>query len=65
MIPSSWSSQPTVNETPVEVEHMFRGPALTDWLVISFMEQANPGSNIRDWVEAMVAMPGFRVLAIK
>jgi hypothetical protein len=54
-----WDSAPQVSEAPLEIEHVFRGPAASDCLVIGFMDRADPAADIRNWVEAIITMTGF------
>lgn len=63
-LPRAWDITPEMNETPLEIEHIFRGIIPTDGLVISFMEKADPQANLRDWVELILGVTGFPILPI-
>lgn len=60
-----WNSTPLVEERYPQVEHIFRGMYPSELLVVSFMDKANPASNIRNWVEAIVSMTGFPILSLQ
>ena len=61
-IPKHWSSEPEVRGTSREVEHLYHGKRDAEWLIISFMEKADDTSDMRNWVEASIAMTGFPVM---
>ena len=61
-IPKRWKSGPEVRGTSREVEHVYPGPRDTEWLVISFMDNADDTSDMTTWVEAFIATTGFPVL---
>lgn len=60
-IPKRWRSEPEVRGTSSEIEHIYSGPRVTEWLMVSFMDKANAESNMRNWVEGIIAMTGFPV----
>jgi hypothetical protein len=60
-----WNTVPHRNETPVEKEHVYRGLYPADCLAISFMEQADPAANVRNWVEALLRLAGFPIQALR
>jgi len=49
-----WATEPTVVQSPMQTEHVFRGPGAGDWLVVSFMPKAVPGHNMLSWLQAQV-----------
>lgn len=59
-----WDARPQVSQTPMEVEHVFRGAHPAECLVVSFMDKADPAANLRNWVEAIVGIAGFPVLTL-
>jgi len=60
-IPKRWKSEAEVSGTSSEVGHIYYGPRSTEWLTISFMEKANATSDMRNWVDPILAMSGFPV----
>jgi hypothetical protein len=56
---------PEVDEMPMQVEHVYRGVYASEWLTVAFMEQADPAGNLRNWIEAVVSMTGFPILAMQ
>lgn len=64
-IPPGWQTTPIVNQTDLEIEHIFRGDMISEWLLISCMNQADPRSNLRNWVEVFLSLTGFPILAMK
>lgn len=64
-LPAGWSVEPQVEETPVEVQHVFRGDYPAEWLIANFMKDANPKDKITNWVEAIMHMAGFPILPMK
>lgn len=64
-IPPGWQINPMVNQTDLEIEHIFRGDAVSEGLLISCMNQADPRSNLCTWVEAFLSLTGFPILALK
>lgn len=63
-IRQGWSDEPERIEGPLEIEHRYAGLYRPEWLTISFMDQADPASELRHWVEALVAMKGWPMLAM-
>lgn len=61
-IPKRWKSEPEVRGTSREVEHVYAGPRDTEWLIVTFMDKAEDTGDMKNWVEAFVAMTGFPVL---
>lgn len=59
-----WSTVPQVNESPVQVEHVFQGVYPSEWLVVSFMDKADPAANLRNWAEAVVNLTGFPITSM-
>lgn len=62
--PRIWEPTPEMNETPQDIEHIFRGVQPTEWLIIKVMEQADPSANLRDWLEVILGLTGFPILPI-
>ena len=63
-VPEGWTTTAAVNQLPMEVEHIYRGPSPAEWLIVCAMDQADPESNMKNWVEVVVAMSGFPSLTI-
>ncbi len=61
-IPKNWSSEFEVRGTSKEVEHLYYGKRDAEWLIVSFMDQANAESDMTNWVGPFLAMSGFPVL---
>jgi len=61
-IPKRWDSTVQVRGTAREIEHIYNGTRKSEWLIISFMEEATATSDMTNWVEALIAMSGFPVL---
>jgi TIR domain len=61
-IPKRWKSEPAVRGTSLELEHVYSGTRDTEWLNVSFMDNANDAADMTNWVEALIAMTGFPVL---
>lgn len=66
-IPQGWSDQPDSTAVPVgpnrtQVTHIYRGPQPTEWLIVDAMDNADTESDMKTWVEAILAMVGFPVL---
>jgi hypothetical protein len=59
-----WSAEPEVLPSPMQIDHVYRGPGACDWLVVSFMAKAVPGHNMLNWIEAPMSMLGFPSLQI-
>ena len=62
-LPSGWENTPQINKTSFETEHRFSGNAPRELLSISFIEKANPNDNICNWVEAILNITKFPILA--
>ena len=65
MVPDRWSDSPALQSTGREVDHIYRGPSPVEWLVVSFMDNADAASNMRNWVDALVTMAGFPILEMQ
>lgn len=63
-IPKHWSTTPKLNPLSLEVEHIFRGSWPTEWLIVSFMDKASTGGRMTDWVDGLLAVTGFPILAM-
>lgn len=61
---ADWAAAPEVLPSPMQVEHVYRGPASSDWLVVSFMSKAVPGHNMLTWLEKPIRMTGFPSIQI-
>ena len=59
--PAALETTPTVNARPTEINHVFRGPWPTEWLIVSFMDKAST-NRMTDWVDAVMARVGFPVM---
>lgn len=64
-IRQGWQTRPTVNQTPMEIEHIFRGSNALEQLTVSFMSQANPEHPLRNWLEGMLLLTGFPLLSMQ
>jgi|GEM_PF-5781396 len=64
-IRQGWYTRPTVNQTQMEVEHIFRGNNASEQLTVSFMSQANPEHPLRNWLEGMLLLTGFPLLSMQ
>jgi hypothetical protein len=60
-IPQRLRSEPEVRASSREVEHAYHGARNTEWLIITFMDKANATSDMRNWVEPILATSGFPV----
>ena len=63
-LPQGWDTKPLVSQTNMEREHIYRGAYSPELLAVSFMDNADPAANMRNWVEAAVAMTGLPPLPI-
>jgi hypothetical protein len=63
-IRQGWNPVPEVDEMPMQVEHIYRGVYATEWLTVSFMAQADPSGDLKNWMDAVVNMAGFPILAM-
>jgi hypothetical protein len=61
-IPQLWASERQVRGTALEVEHVYRGKRAAEWLTVAFMEDADPDSDMRNWVDTFVERTGFPAL---
>jgi hypothetical protein len=61
-IPAHWISEPEVRGTSREVEHVYHGKRVPEWLIITFMDKANSTSDMKNWVEGYLHLSGFPVL---
>jgi len=61
---ADWAAAPEVLPSPMQIEHVYRGPASSDWLVVSFMPKAVPGHNMLNWLETPIRMAGFPSIQI-
>jgi hypothetical protein len=59
-----WSAEPEVLPSPMQIDHVYRGPGASDWLVVSFMPKAVPGHNMLNWIEVPMSRRGFPSLRI-
>ena len=60
-----WSTQPEVAGTPSEQTHIYRGSLDSEWLTVSFLPEADPQSYLGNWVEALIAIGGFPIPAMR
>ncbi|AFZ23564.1 hypothetical protein Cylst_1271 [Cylindrospermum stagnale PCC 7417] len=58
-IPQNWSKNPITSQNSFEVEHIYRGNSSGEFLLVNFMEQANPVHDLRNWVEAFISLTGL------
>jgi len=63
-MPKSWKRAPELDKTPSYVEETFHGLAASELASISFMGQADPAGNLRNWMEGTTALAGFPILAL-
>lgn len=61
-LPRMWGVEPEMNENPIEIEHIFQGIEPMEFLVLNFMEKADPQRNLRDWLEMILAVTGVPIL---
>lgn len=61
----TWSAAPAVGGTPMEIEHVYRGLSPAEWLIVSCMDRADAGSDMKQWVEIISVTTGFPVLAMQ
>ncbi|MBD1890545.1 hypothetical protein [Coleofasciculus sp. FACHB-SPT9] len=59
-----WDTIPQVSQTPLEVEHIYRGRYLSEWFTITFIENADPTADLRNLVEVILAATGFPLVSI-
>ena len=59
-----WNATPQVNRLPTHVEHIFRGVYPSESLMVSFMENAEPAADLRNWIEAIMGLAGFPLVAM-
>jgi tetratricopeptide (TPR) repeat protein len=62
-VPKRWNASPFLSNTQLEVKHLFKGPWPSEFLSVSFMENAT-GGNMTGWVDGTVALSGLPVLEI-
>lgn len=58
---AGWEGTPHVTETPTTVEGVFRGASAAELCTVAYMPTADLKANLRDWVEATVAIAGFPI----
>jgi hypothetical protein len=63
-LPAGWARASQTEETPLYSEDIYRGGYAAELAVISYMPQANPAHNIRNWVEGILVLTGFPVPAL-
>lgn len=61
---ADWAAEPEVLPSSMQIDHVYRGTASSDWLVVSFMSSAVPGHNMLNWLEAPIRMLGFPSIQI-
>jgi hypothetical protein len=61
----SWSREPDITTTPMEIENFFPGHLFGEGLIIKFMETADPEGNICNWVDGLTAMAGFPIASLQ
>ena len=64
-LPKHWDVMPEMTETPLEIEHIFRGSNMSECLTINFMNNVDLQADIRDWLDSILALTGFPILGIK
>lgn len=60
-----WCLKPSLNQTPMEQEHLFQGALPGELLTVSFMEQVNPNHDLRNWIQAFIQLTGLPILYLK
>ena len=58
-----WQATPREIESPLDVEHRYAGLNRPDYLTINFMPNADPDADITNWLDAIVALVGYPMLA--
>ena len=58
-LPKLWDTQPAIEDSESEKRQLFCGKNAFEGLGLSFMDQAKPASDIRNWVDAIIAITGF------
>ena len=61
-VPQRWNVNPTMQSTGPETMHIYRGPWPSELLIVSLMDKASPGGDMRNWVEMIMATVGFPIL---
>lgn len=61
----SWSMEPDITTTPMEIEKFFSGRSFGEGLIIKFMETADSEGNICNWVDGLTAMAGFPIASLQ
>jgi hypothetical protein len=64
-IRQGWDTTPQVNAKQMEIEHIYRGRSPANWLMVSTMDNADPTSDMKNWVEVVGAVTGFPVQAMQ
>ena len=63
-LPVWWSRDAQITQMPSYREEIYRGEYAAELASISFMPQADPSANIRNWVEGMITLAGFPILEL-
>lgn len=63
-IPEDWPRQPKLLPSRMQSDAIFRGNKDTEFLVISFMPNAVPGHDMRQWLGFSLQMTGFPEMRI-
>ncbi|RPI80270.1 MAG: hypothetical protein EHM41_23050 [Chloroflexi bacterium] len=60
-LPSGWERQAQAAETQLYSEETYHGGAVSELASVSYMPQADPDGDIRNWVEGVLAVAGFPI----
>ncbi|MDQ7025021.1 MAG: hypothetical protein Q9P01_01435 [Anaerolineae bacterium] len=63
-IHEDWSRQAKELVTPMDVEHQYSGRNAAERLIINMMADADPESDMTNWVTAIMKLVGFPILAL-
>ena len=58
-LPKLWDTEPLIEDSPSEKRQFFYGTNAFEGLGLSLMDQADPKSDIGNWVDAILAITGF------
>ena len=62
--PDHYANAPEVRAAGPEVEHVYPGGMPGECLTVAFIEKGDPASDIRQWVDASIALAGTPSLAL-
>ena len=63
-IHEDWAHEPKVVTTPMDVEHQYHGRNAAERLHINRMPDADPQADITNWVNGILKLTGFPILAL-